>query len=67
MIRSWLEALEVYRDRRVLAILALGFSSGLPLRLTGSTLGIWFKDEGVGLTAIGLFAARNETLPMVFA
>jgi PAT family beta-lactamase induction signal transducer AmpG len=56
LVRSWLEALAVYRDRRVLAILALGFSSGLPLLLTGSTLYIWLRTEGVSLTAIGLFA-----------
>ncbi len=56
MIRGWLDALAVYRDRRVLAILALGFSSGLPLLLTFSTLSAWLATEGVSKTSIGLFA-----------
>jgi PAT family beta-lactamase induction signal transducer AmpG len=57
VLRGWLEALDVYRDRRVLAILALGFSSGLPLLLTFSTLSTWLATEGVSKTSIGLFAA----------
>jgi PAT family beta-lactamase induction signal transducer AmpG len=40
----------------MLAILLMGFSSGLPLALTGSTLAIWLKESAVSLTAIGLFA-----------
>jgi PAT family beta-lactamase induction signal transducer AmpG len=55
-LRNWLEALAVYRDRRMLAILCMGFSSGLPYALTGSTLSIWLKREGVSLTDIGLFS-----------
>jgi len=55
-MRSWLASLRVYGDRRMLAILLMGFSSGLPLALTASTLAIWLKTAGVSLTAIGLFA-----------
>ncbi|HVA35213.1 MAG TPA: MFS transporter, partial [Stellaceae bacterium] len=55
-MRSWLASLRVYGDRRMLAILLMGFSSGLPLALTASTLAIWLKEGGVSLTAIGLFA-----------
>lgn len=46
----------VYTERRVLIILFLGFSSGLPLALTGSTLSIWMADRGVDLGTIGLFS-----------
>jgi PAT family beta-lactamase induction signal transducer AmpG len=53
---GWLEAAAVYRDRRMAAILCLGFSSGLPLALTGSTLSIWLAEAGVTKTTIGLFA-----------
>jgi PAT family beta-lactamase induction signal transducer AmpG len=49
-------AASVFLDRRVLIILVLGFSSGLPLALTGSTLLLWMKDVGVDLGTIGLFA-----------
>ena len=34
----------------------LGFSSGLPLALSASTLLLWMKDVGVDLKTIGLFA-----------
>jgi len=40
----------------MLAQLVTGFSSGLPLLLTGSTLQAWLKDSQVSLEAIGLFA-----------
>jgi PAT family beta-lactamase induction signal transducer AmpG len=53
---GWLAASRVYTDRRVIAILFLGFSSGLPLLLTFSTLSIWLKESGISKTEIGLFA-----------
>ena len=49
-------AASVFLDKRVLIILLLGFSSGLPLALSGSTLLLWMKDVGVDLGTIGLFA-----------
>jgi MFS transporter, PAT family, beta-lactamase induction signal transducer AmpG len=55
-MKAWLAALRVYGDRRLLAILLMGFSSGLPLALTGATLAIWLKSSGISLAAIGLFA-----------
>ncbi|HJO74388.1 MAG TPA: AmpG family muropeptide MFS transporter [Rhodospirillales bacterium] len=55
-MKSWLDAAKVYADRRVLIIVLLGFSSGLPLLLVFSTLSVWLKIEGVSLTAIGLFS-----------
>ncbi|MBE7635832.1 MFS transporter [Sneathiella sp. P13V-1] len=56
MVRQFLESLQVYLDRRVITILLLGFSSGLPLALTGTTLSLWLREEGITLTSIGLFA-----------
>ena len=53
---GWKEASKVYFDRRVLAVLFLGFSSGLPLLLVFSTLSLWLKDEGISNTLIGVFA-----------
>ncbi len=47
---------EVYATRPVLIVMALGFSAGLPLALTGSTLSLWMADEGVDLGTIGLFS-----------
>jgi PAT family beta-lactamase induction signal transducer AmpG len=47
--------LEVFRRRRLAVILALGFSSGLPLALTGGTLQAWMTVDGVDLSTIGIF------------
>ena len=44
----------VLRDRNLAVILFLGFSSGLPLSLTGQTLQAWVTVEGVDLATIGL-------------
>ncbi len=52
----WRQASAVYLDRRIIAILFLGFSSGLPLVLTGSTLSIWLEESDFSKTAIGLFS-----------
>src|SRR3984885_4452401 len=54
--RSLTDALAVYLKRRVLIILFLGFSSGLPLALSGTTLLVWMRESGVNLGTIGLFA-----------
>jgi PAT family beta-lactamase induction signal transducer AmpG len=53
---GWRRSLEVYGDRRVLLVLLLGFSSGLPLLLTYSTLSAWLATVGVRRAAIGAFA-----------
>jgi PAT family beta-lactamase induction signal transducer AmpG len=53
---GFFESLKVYLELRVLVVLLLGFSSGLPLALAGSTLQAWMTDAGVSLAAIGLFA-----------
>ena len=54
-MKSWRAALGIYRDRRMLAILCMGFSSGLPLLLVFGTLSYWLREAGVSRTAIGLF------------
>jgi PAT family beta-lactamase induction signal transducer AmpG len=54
-MRSWLASLRVYRDRRMLAIFCMGFSSGLPLLLVFGTLSFWLREADVSRTAIGLF------------
>src|SRR5438477_2480721 len=54
--RKFAEALAVYLKPRVLIVLFLGFSAGLPLALSGSTLLVWMREAGVDLGTIGLFA-----------
>jgi PAT family beta-lactamase induction signal transducer AmpG len=53
---SFAEGLAVYLKGRVLIVLFLGFSAGLPLALSGSTLLVWMRETGVDLGTIGLFA-----------
>ncbi|HEX3501285.1 MAG TPA: AmpG family muropeptide MFS transporter [Stellaceae bacterium] len=50
------DALRVYGEKRILAIFFMGFSSGLPLGLTGATLTYWLSEASVSRTSIGLFA-----------
>ena len=51
----FLAAARVFLQPRVLIVLFLGFSSGLPLALSGSTLAVRMADSGVDLGTIGLF------------
>ncbi|HEY3399176.1 MAG TPA: AmpG family muropeptide MFS transporter [Geothrix sp.] len=44
------------KPRQYTVLLLLGFASGLPLFLTGSTLKAWMTDEGLSLATIGLFS-----------
>jgi MFS transporter, PAT family, beta-lactamase induction signal transducer AmpG len=53
---SLADTLAVYLKPRVLIVLFLGFSSGLPLALSGSTLLVWMTESKVNLGTIGLFA-----------
>jgi MFS transporter, PAT family, beta-lactamase induction signal transducer AmpG len=53
---SLADTLAVYLKPRVLIVLFLGFSAGLPLALSGSTLLVWMREAGVDLGTIGLFA-----------
>lgn len=52
-IDGWRRTFALYRDRRQMVILLMGFSSGLPLLLGFSTLSYWLARENVSLTAIG--------------
>lgn len=53
---GFLASLAVYLRPRVLIVILLGFSSGLPLALSGATLTIWMAEAKVNLATIGLFA-----------
>ncbi|MDC0713115.1 AmpG family muropeptide MFS transporter [Stigmatella sp. ncwal1] len=59
--------LSALRNPRVLLMFALGFSSGLPLYLTGSTLSAWMKNEGVSLKTIGVFSLVGFSYTFKFA
>lgn len=63
---TWREAFAVYLQPRVLIVLFLGFSSGLPLALSGSTLLVWMRESGVDLGTIGLFALVGTPYTLKF-
>lgn len=60
----WLKAVAVYTRPRVLIVLLLGFSAGLPLALVTSTLQAWLTQSGIDLKTIGLFSLVG--LPYTF-
>ena len=45
-----------YLQPRILTMLALGFSSGLPFPLVAITFAYWLRDEGTSLAAIGFIS-----------
>src|ERR1700733_7113963 len=63
---TFAETLAVYLQPRVLIVLFLGFSSGLPLALSGSTLLVWMREAGVDLKTIGLFALVGTPYTLKF-
>jgi len=46
----------VFTSKKMAVMLLLGFSSGLPLALTGGTLQAWLTVSGVDLKTIGLYS-----------
>jgi MFS transporter, PAT family, beta-lactamase induction signal transducer AmpG len=54
---SWFDAMAVYFKPRVLIVMLLGFSAGLPFSLAGQTLQAWMTESHVDIKTIGLFAA----------
>lgn len=54
--QSLLAAFSVYRQPRVLVMIILGFSAGLPFSLISTTLSAWLADQQVSLAVIGFFS-----------
>ncbi len=53
---SWSAAFSIYFQPRVLGMIFLGFSAGLPFLLVFSTLSAWLRDEGTARSVIGFFS-----------
>jgi PAT family beta-lactamase induction signal transducer AmpG len=53
---SWRNALLIYSRPRVMGMIFLGFSAGLPFLLVFSTLSAWLRDVGISHTTIGFFS-----------
>ncbi len=54
--KSWRQVFIALLSRRMLVSFVMGFSSGLPLLLTGSLLQAWMVKGHIDLGTIGLFA-----------
>lgn len=52
-ISNWSSALRIYGHPRVLGMLSLGFSAGLPLLLILGTLSFWLREAGIDRATIG--------------
>ncbi|MEM7617496.1 MAG: hypothetical protein AAF195_03855 [Pseudomonadota bacterium] len=66
MLLNVIKDFKIYFTPKLLIILMLGFSSGLPLLLTGSTLTLWLADVGINITTIGLLAAVGTPYSLKF-
>ena len=64
--RSFGDAIAIYLKPRVLIVMFLGFSAGLPLALSGSTLLVWMRESGIDLGIIGLFALAGTPYTIKF-
>jgi MFS transporter, PAT family, beta-lactamase induction signal transducer AmpG len=63
---AWLASLAIYTEPRLVAVLLMGFASGLPLALTFGTLSFWLSEVGVSRTSIGLFALVGISYSLKF-
>lgn len=54
--KNWKKAFSVYTQPRVIAMVFLGFSAGLPFLLVFTTLSAWLTEAGVSRTTIGFFS-----------
>lgn len=64
--KTLLQTLATYSEPRLIAVLFMGFSSGLPLALTGATLQVWQARAGVDLATIGFFALVGVVYSLKF-
>ena len=66
---SWIEACNSFFNRRVIALLFLGFSAGLPILLIFSSLSLWLREAGVERSAVTFFswAALGYSFKFVWA
>lgn len=67
--RSWLESLQAFLHPRVITMLFLGFSAGLPILLIFGTLSLWLREADVSRSAVTMFswAALGYSFKFVWA
>lgn len=67
--RSWKQILRTWTHPRVITMLFLGFSAGIPILLIFSTLSVWLREAGVSRAAVTFFswAALGYSFKFVWA
>lgn len=55
-LRRWIDVVRVFGRPRLLAMLALGFSSGLPFYLVYQSLSAWLRQSHIDRATIGMLA-----------
>lgn len=67
--KSWGEAWKSFFHPKVVALLFLGFSAGLPILLIFSSLSLWLREAGVDRSAVTFFswAALGYSFKFVWA
>jgi MFS transporter, PAT family, beta-lactamase induction signal transducer AmpG len=65
-MKNWRAAVSVYTQPRVVGMVFLGFSAGLPFLLVFSTLSAWLRDAGIERTTIGFFSWIGITYSIKF-
>jgi len=61
---QFIDLLRALKNKRMLMVLLLGFSSGLPIMLLYSSIKIWMRREGADLSSIGYLSWM--TVPYTF-
>ena len=66
---SWVETMASFKHPRVITMLFLGFSAGVPILLIFSSLGLWLREAGVERSAVTFFswAALGYSFKFVWA
>jgi MFS transporter, PAT family, beta-lactamase induction signal transducer AmpG len=63
---GWREVLRSLSQPKVLIMLLLGFSAGIPFMLVGNTLGFWLREGGIELSTIGFLSWVGIAYSMKF-
>jgi len=68
-LKKWNETLRSWAHPRVVTMLFLGFSAGVPILLIFSTLSVWLREAGVSRSAVTFFswAALGYSFKFVWA
>ena len=67
--KSWGEAAKAYLDPRVIIMLFLGFSAGIPILLIFSSLSLWLREAGIDRSVVTMFswAALGYSFKFIWA